>query len=205
MPREVELTTETGDPHRARLRPGTAMDRRTLVMTWEPILRRGPAHWTDREWPWRAFGVSELHLDLSPEWMVLEDEEPAASGELFGVLVTTGPTTTREAGIEKLLPLDGGLLWLEYIAIAPSVRPDCPARHRRQPRLKGIGPVLMREAITRSKRLGLEGRICLHAEGSVARTTYQEKWGMRSLGEAAHRAGGDYPVYFGDAGWAARF
>ena len=200
------LSTETGDAYQARLRLGTPMDRIALVASWGPTLERGPVHWQDREWPWRTFGATDLHLDVKPQWLVLADEvEPTARGELFGVLVTTGPSTANQAGISDLLEMDSELIWVEYIAIAPSLRPDCPAPYRRKPRVKGIGPRLMRAAIARSEALGLSGRIGLHAEGDGARETYKTKWGMRDLGEAVHRAGGAYPVCFGDAAWAAQF
>lgn len=137
--------------------------------------------------------------------MLADEVESTARGELFGVLVTTGPATAKQAGIDMLPGMDGELIWVEYIAIAPSLRPDCPAPYRRKPRVKGVGPQLMRAAIARSEALGLSGRIGLHAEGDGARETYTTKWNMRYLGEAIHRAGGAYPVCCGDAAWAAQF
>jgi hypothetical protein len=204
---EAVLITETGGAYRARFRMGTAADRRALVGSWLPMLARGPAHWLDREWPWDTFGADELHGDLNPEWLVLADElEQGASGELFGVLVTTGPMSARHAGIEHLLAVDGGFFWVEYIAVAPSLRKNCPLPLRRRPWLRVVGPSLMKAAIARSKALGMEGRLGLHAEGELARLTYgAENWNMDYLGEAAHRAGDAYPVYFGDAAWAVEF
>jgi len=203
---QVELITETREAYPARLRLGTPRDRGTLVKTWVPTLARGPEAWLDREWPWDRFGDDDLHLDVNPEWLVLADElAPGASGELFGVLVTTGPVTAGEAGIHDLMEIDGGLIWVEYIAIAPSLRPDCPARHRRRPCVKIVGPHLMNAAIERSMALGLEGKIGLHAEGDGARETYTKKWHMRCPGDAVHRMGGAYPVCLGDAAWAAEF
>ena len=155
----------------------------------------------------RTFGLSDLHLDENPEWLVIADElGPTPSGELFGVLVTTGPATAQQAGIDELLEMTGkSTMWVEYIAIAPSLRPDCPAQFRRKAHVKAVGPQLMRAAIGRSEELGCDGRICLHAEGDGARETYTAKWRMRDLGYATHRAGGAYPVCFGDAAWAAEF
>lgn len=200
------IITETGDVYRARLRLGTPMDRTALVTSWGPTLERGPVNWHDREWPWSTFGTTDLHLDLKPEWLVLADEvEPTARGELFGVLVTTGPASAKQAGINELPEIDGKLIWVEYIAIAPSLRLDCPAPYRRKPHVKGVGVQLMRAAIERSEALGMSGQIGLHAEGDGARETYTTKWGMRDLGKAAHRAGGAYPVCLGDAAWAAQF
>jgi hypothetical protein len=210
MHKEVELITEAGLPYRARLRPGAAADRAVLVGSWMPTLELGPASWLDRGWPWETFGTSELHLDLNSEWLVLADEvEPGAIGELFGVLVTTGPVTAQQAGLQELLKIDGELIWVEYIAIAPSLRSDCPSPLRRKPRLKIVGSQIMKAAIARSEELGLSGRIGLHAEGDDARKTYTDPspkgWNMRNLGDAPHRAGGAFPVCFGDAAWAAEF
>lgn len=202
----AELITEAGEAYKARLRRGTSTDRTALEKSWVPTLEGGPSYWLDREWPWSTFGTSDLHLDLNPEWLVLADElEPEASGELFGVLVTTGPATVEQAGIQELLEAENALLWVEYIAIAPSLRPDCPLHRRRKPCVKVVGPQLMRAAIARSEALGQSGRIGLHAEGDGARETYTAKWRMRFLGNAEHRAGGAYPVCFGDAEWAAQF
>ena len=135
--------------------------------------------------------------------MLADELEPGASGELFGVLVTTGPISAQEAGLGELLATDGRLLWVEYIASAPSIRKDCPAPDRRKPRVLGVGRQLMCAAIVRSRDLGLEGRIGLHAEGPSA--AVYNGWGMRSVGYASHRTGGAFPVFFGDATWAAGF
>lgn len=208
MPEEVEIITAAGAAYRARIRLGTASDRRTIVQSWVPVLDRGPSHWLDRDWPWETFGDGDLHIDLSPEWLVIADEiEAEPSGEIFGVLVTTGPTTARQAGIGELPGMAGeSMLWVEYIAIAPTIRlPDCSLLDRRKTHVKAVGPQLMRAAIARSGALGAGGRIGLHAEGDGARETYTKRWDMRDLGEATHRAGGAYPVCFGDAAWAAKF
>lgn len=204
MPNQVELITEAGTAYGACLRLGTPADRTALEKSWLPTLERGPATWLDREWPWRTFGLSDLHLDENSEWVVLADElEPGASGELFGILVTTGPATAQQVGLEDLMPADGRLLWLEYIAIAPCIRPDCPPHDRRRPRVKGVGRQLMCAAIDRSFDLGIEGKIGLHAEGPSANV--YDGWGMRRIGNADHRAGGSFPVFFGDAVWALGF
>ncbi len=178
-----------------------------LVKSWGPTLNRGPLAWLDREWPWRTFGTSDLHLDKDPEWLVIADELGSTpSGELFGVLVTTGPATARQAGIDDLLEMeDESMMWVEYIAIAPSLRHDCPVEEQRKVHIKAVGPQLMRAAIARSQDLGHGGRIGLHAEGDGARKTYTGKWRMRELGNADHRTGGAYPVCFGDAAWATQF
>jgi hypothetical protein len=204
---EVELMTESGDPYRARVRLGTDDDRRRLITRWLPILMAGPAAWLDRDWPWEDFGAAELHIERNPEWVVLADElEPQGGGDILGVLVTTGPASTHEAGISQFVEeIDAGLLWLEYIAIAPFIRPACPARNSRRPSLKVVGRQLMRLAILRSEALGLDGRIGLHAEGAQAHETYTSKWNMRFVGSASHRSGDTYPVCYGDAAWAAWF
>ncbi|MEP7123069.1 MAG: hypothetical protein ABJE95_19230 [Byssovorax sp.] len=202
--RQVEIVTETGIAYQACLRSGTSADRADLEKLWLPMLERGPETWLDRDWPWRTFGISDLHLDENSDWLVLADElEAGASGELFGVLVTTGPATTQQLGLDALLPANHRLLWLEYVAIGPSIRPDCPSRDRRQQRVKGVGRQLMCAAIDRSFDLGVDGKIGLHAEGPSANV--YTGWGMRRIGNAAHRAGGSFPVFFGDATWAAGF
>ncbi len=175
-----------------------------LEMEWVPALEDGPDHWLDREWPWHALGIEDLHLEVSSEWLVIADElEQGATGELFGVLVTTGPVTVQRAGIDKLLKLEGELIWVEYIAIAPRIRPDCPAPQRRRSRVKSVGFQLMCAAIGRSLRLGLDGRIALHAEGPSAEV--YTRWDLLLIGNADHRTDGRFPVFFGDAAWAARF
>lgn len=179
-----------------------------LLTSWAPMLESGPAEWLDRDWPWQTFGSTDLHLEMNPEWLVLADElEPGASGDLLGVLVTTGPATMAEACIDDPPAVDVPSLWVEYIAIAPWLRPDCPPRRRREVVLKLVGTALMMAAIARSKSLGLDGRIALHAEGDGARRTYldKERWGMRHIGNGSHRTGSAYPVCFGDSAWAAQF
>jgi hypothetical protein len=59
-------------------------------------------------------------------------------------------------------------------------------------------------AIARSVELNCNGRIGLHAEGTVAQAIYQ-KWRMRLLPDAPHPTGGTFPVFFGDAAWARDF
>jgi hypothetical protein len=198
---EVELLAEAHSSYRARVRAGTSDDRRALIKDWWPILDAGPESWPDRDWAWQDFGTTELHVERNAEWLVLADElEPGCGGDLLGVLVTTGPATPNETGIHQV-----AVLWLEYIAIAPSIRRDCPARNARRPTLKLVGQQLMRLAIDRSEAMGLEGRIGLHAEGDRALDTYTARWGMVLVGSAPHRSGGVYPVCYGDPAWAARF
>ena len=211
MIEEVELITDSGDSYRARLRRGNPADRAALVKSWVPMLERGPAHWLDREWGWDTFGESDLHLPRhDPEWLVLADElEPGARSDLLGVLVTTGPISATEAGLAALsgpaerLAADRRLLWVEYIASAPSVRPDCPSLDQRKPRLKGVGYRLMCAAIARSFDLGIDGVIGLHAEGPSA--SVYARWNMAHIGDAEHRAGDRFPVFFGDTIWASGF
>lgn len=206
MPQQVEIFTEGGDPYQAQVRPGTQADRQMLVKLWAPLLDRERAMWPDWEWPWQTLGKSDLHLDDNPELLVLADElEPGSSGELFGVMVTTGPTTAQQAGLGLLLAATVRLLWLEYISTAPSIRRECPSNDQRQPRVKGVGRALMCAAIGRSFDLRLDGAIGLHAEGRSADTYGARGWGMRNIGDADHRAGGSFPVFFGDASWAADF
>ncbi len=202
---EVQLATESNDPYRALIRPGTAKDRHNLVKSWAPVLRRGPDHWLDRDWPWDRFGIDDLAFQNNPEWVVIVDEiENDARGDVLGVLVTTVPVSARDAALSDAGALAEALLWIEYIANAPSLRRDCPRNDRRSPFLKAIGVKLMLTAIKRSEAEGLGGRIGLHAEGKVARDAYTS-WNMRELGDAKHPAGGEYPVFFGDAAWAREY
>lgn len=202
---EVQLADEGKEPYRALIRPGTGVDRAALVRHWAPVLTRGPSTWLDREWSWETFGEAELAFECNPEWLVLVDElAPAARGDVLGVLVTTVPVSPREASLEDPGAMVGALLWLEYIAIAPGLRPDCLGPDRRSPILKGVGAQLMLRAITRSENHGLGGRLGLHAEGEVARGAYA-RWKMQELGDAEHPAGGRFPVFFGDTAWAQQF
>lgn len=199
---EVTLADEKLNPYRVRLRPGSAKDRTSLMATWGPVFRRGPDEWLDRGWPWDELGIAELAFSANPEWVVLADEvEGAARGDLLGVLVTTAPITAEEAALDDPAAASGALLWVEYIAIAPSLRKGCPDHDQRRPFLKGVGPRLMIAAIARSRALGLDGRVGLHAEGDTACDAYV-KWEMRKLGTAIHPAGGSYPVFLGDTAWA---
>jgi len=208
---EVKLADDNGQPYGALIRRGTAADRRHLVRTWIPVLDRGPKHWLDREWPWGTFGEGEeaelAFPSSNPEWLVLADEvAPDARGDLLGVLVTTAPVTAVDAALADGGAASAAMLWVEYIANAPSLRGrDCPPQYRRAPFLKGVGVRLMLEAIKRSERMGFGGRVGLHAEGTVAYDTYRTRWGMRELGNAEHPAGGDYPVFFGDTSWASGY
>jgi hypothetical protein len=129
MPEEVELITETRAAYRGILRPGTPADRVALVKSWAPLLERERATWLDWEWPWQTFGTSDLHLEgLNPDWLVIADElESEASGELFGVLVTTGPATARQAGVEELLGPDARLLWVDLQRAAQATCEGCRA------------------------------------------------------------------------------
>jgi hypothetical protein len=199
---EVTLADEHNRPYRALLRDGKEQDRERLVKTWAPVLRRGPADWLDREWPWEELGVAELAFDVNPEWLVLSDEvETGSTGDVLGVLVTTAPITARMAALVDAEAASSDLLWVEYIAIAPSLRRDCPDQDRRPPYLRGAGVRLMMAAIGRSKAMGLGGRLGLHAEGAVACSAYTS-WDMRGLGHLPHPAGGDFPVFFGNVAWA---
>jgi hypothetical protein len=203
---EVQLADEGGQPYRAILRPGTEEDRRRLVRSWGPLLSRGPDEWLDREWLWEEFGIAELAFpDRNPEWLVIADEvelQRGARGDVLGVLVTTVPITATDAALADPAAAAAALLWVEYIANAPSLRRDCPERDRRV--LKGVGWRLMLAAIARSEAMGLGGRIGLHAEGTVAYKAYKS-WDMRELPEAPHPAGGNFPVFFGDAAWACEY
>lgn len=202
---EVQLADEGKEPYRALIRPGTVADRAALVRHWAPVLTRGPSTWLDRDWPWETFGETDLAFDCNPEWLVLVDELASeARGDVLGVLVTTVPVSAREASLDDPSAAPSTLLWLEYIAIAPGLRPDCPARDRRSPVLKGVGVQLMLRAICRSEDQGLGGQLALHAEGEVACSTYG-RWKMRPFGDAAHPAGGRFPVFLGDSAWAQQF
>jgi len=147
----------------------------------------------------------ELAFGIAPEWMVIVDDvEPGAHGDILGVLVTTGPVTATSPGLPPTLRESAPVLWVEYIAIAPNLRPNCPPTDRRSARLKGIGTRLMQHAIARSQRLGCGGRIGLHAEGDGARTSYTG-WGMTEQPPAPHPTGGSYPVFLGSDAWASDF
>jgi hypothetical protein len=201
MVAEVTLQDEGKSPYRALIRPGDAKDRARLTRSWGPVLERGPERWLDREWRWSELGSAELAFSRNPELLVLSDEiELGARGDLLGILVTTAPITPQEAALDAAT-VSGPLLWVEYIAIAPSLRTDCPAGDRRSPVLKGVGIRLMIAAIGRSRAMGLGGRVGLHAEGALACDTYV-RWEMRQLEPAIHPAGGSYPVFLGDDAWA---
>lgn len=203
---EVTLADARNEPYRARLRAGNAKDRERLVKSWAPVLSRGPEQWLDGDWSWETFGEADLAFPLHPEWLVIVDEiESEARGDVLGVLVTTGPLAPSDAALTDPAAAAGALFWVEYIAIAPSLRPDCPDRDRRVPTLKGVGVRLMLAAIARSDGAGLAGRLGLHAEGKIACSTYRDKWHMEQLGEADHPAGGRFPVFYGDAAWAAGY
>jgi GNAT superfamily N-acetyltransferase len=203
---DVLVIAEGGRPYRLRLRDCTAADVDALQGVWEPILERGPRHWLDRDWHWdRLDAAEELAFDVDPEWLVLADDvEQAGARDLLGVLVTTGPVTPAQASLEAAVVGDGGIVWVEYVAIAPSIRDDCPTLDRRSAQLKGVGAQLMMAAIERSKDLGCAGRVGLHAEGEVAVRAYT-KWEMLKFPDASHPTGGRFPVFFGDAAWAKDF
>jgi len=207
VPRDIVVGRAGGGFHRLRLRPCTRVDVRQLTGVWAPALELGPAGWLDREWSWGGLDASDqLAFDVNPVCWVLADEaEPDASGDVLGILVTTGVIDPGLALLDTAQIGTGGVVWVEYIAIAPSIRPDCPVRECRQVLLKGLGPSLMAAAIQRSLALGCEGRVGLHAEGDGAKRTYKEKWGMQELPEANHPAGGRFPVFFGSATWARTF
>lgn len=173
---------------------------------WAVALERGPSGWVGRGWRWgRLDAPDELAFKVDPEWIVAADEvEADALRDILGVLVTTGPITPAPPWLDPSVVGSARLVWVEYIAIAPSIRDDCPDGDRRGMVLKGIGTQLMLAAITRSERLGCEGRVGLHAEGEKARSTYT-KWKMREFPEAPHPAGDSFPIFVGSAEWAQAF
>jgi hypothetical protein len=204
--RDALVVRSDGLRHRVRLRTCTTGDVRVLCTTWPPVFDQGPAEWLDREWRWDALDDPEqLAFRESLEWIVAVDEaEAGAEGGVLGVLVTTGAITVAEAALDPAVVGERPLVWVEYIAISPTLRPECPPFDRRQPLLKGVGRTLMLCAIERSVGLGCDGRIGLHAEGAGARDTYL-RWKKQNLPDAPHPAGGTYPVFFGDADWARGF
>lgn len=150
----------------------------------------------------------QVAFPLSPaEWIVAADEvETDARGDLLGVLVTTGPIMPAPPALDPAAFGGAQVVWVEYIAIAPSVREDCPEEDRRDVLLMGIGYQLMLAAITRSEQLGCEGRIGLHAEGRGATKKYKDRWKMIELPAAPHPADGKIlPVFFGSDTWARTF
>jgi hypothetical protein len=192
--------------HRASLRPCTPADKRVLVEVWAPLLDRGPRGWLDREWRWDALDApNQLAFNVDPEWFVLADEvEPDSRGDLIGTVVTTGPISPADASLDIKTVGTESVVWVEYVAMAPSNRKNCPDADRWKVLLKPVGWHLMIAAIRRSQRLGCNGRIGLHAEGEVAEQTYLG-WKMQKLPDAPHPAGGAYPIFFGSAKWAQEF
>jgi hypothetical protein len=192
-----------GNEYRAVLRRARASDTREVVERWSPVFSRGPRGWLDREWPWEDLAL-EVAFDRSPETLVIADEiEEGCRRDIVGVVLTTGPHDPAAVGLAAT-EVGGSLLWLENIAIAPSLRVDCPDPDRREIVLKAVGVALMLAAIERSVALGCDGRIGLHAEGEVAKKAYL-KWNMKELPAARHPAGGSYPVFFGSSSWADQF
>lgn len=203
MPGEVLLLCDGGEKRRAIVRQAIEADTRVFVGAWAPLLERGPAHWLDSQWRWdNLLDESQLAFSTGSELLVLVDVELA--GQIWGVVATSGPHEIDKTGLdEKVVGLEK-VLWLEYIAIAPALRKDCPESDRSAIKLRGLGAMLMRQAIERSQALGCQGRIALHAEGGSAIAAY-ERWEMQCLPEAPHPAGGAYPIYFGDQRWAEDF
>jgi GNAT superfamily N-acetyltransferase len=204
--RDVFVVAADGGNHRLQLRTCVPADVDVFLGIWAPMLERGPKQWLDRGWSWEKLDAADqLAFDASPEWLVLADEvEEGAPRDLLGVLVTTGPITPAVASLDVGTVGEGGIVWVEYVAIAPAIRGDCPALDRRGVRLKGVGAQLMLAAIQRSKELGCRGRVGLHAEGEVARRAYND-WEMDELRDAPHPTGGFFPVFFGSADWALGF
>ncbi len=204
--RHVLMLRDDGCTHRVSLRLCTPTDKRVLVEAWAPILDRGPRAWLDRGWSWVALDApDQLAFNVDPEWLVLADDvELDAKGDLIGTLVTTGPISPADASLKTESIGDEDLVWVEYVAIAPSLRKNCPDLDRRKVLLKPVGSQLMIAAIRRSESVGCDGRVGLHAEGAVAEETY-EAWGMQRLPAAPHPAGGAFPVFFGSADWAQGF
>lgn len=212
--REVSFRRSDGDSlYRATLRLCTLADRRVLASDWVTALRLGsdpaaarPAPWLDCDWNWAALDKeSELAFPFNTEFVVIVDDvEDGADKKPLGVLVTSYVSSPRLAALDLSVVGGGALLWVEYIAIAPAIRPNCRVENRRSNPPKSVGSELMCEAIRRSFRLGAEGRVGLHAEGSSACDAYSA-WQMKQLPDAPHPAGGAFPVFFGDQKWAGAF
>ena len=84
--------------------------------------------------------------------MLADDVEPGATGDVLGILVTTGPVTPEKAGLGDILKHPGSLLYVEQIAItAPSLRGNCPESCRRKPRLLATGQAPAHEGRHRAK------------------------------------------------------
>jgi hypothetical protein len=203
--RWVPIPDDQGGTHSVQLREGTDADSRRLVATWAPLLERGPRSWLDAEWRWEDLRA-EVAFPIAPHWVVLADDAGATpTHDLLGVLVTSGPVPLERAGLQSAGIGTEDVIWVEYIAIAPSLRPDCPPADRRQTALKAVGSKLMQYAIERSLTLGCGGRIALHAEGPGAIAAYEKNWRMLRLDEKPHPAGGSFPVFFGAEVWSRAF
>jgi len=200
----VELIEKTVDSIErsivAVIRDANQADKQALLTHWAPKLRAGPPKWLDRLWNWDELdNPTELACKEKPRWLVLAAED----GELFGTLVISGPIALRE-----LVPGASSepYLWIEYLAIAPSIRRDCPPGFVRAQRVVPVGVRLMQVVIELSVERGAGGRVALHAEGDIAIDTYK-KWEMRRLPERArHPSDGElYWVFVGDEDWAQTF
>lgn len=197
----VRLPTATALTVAAVVRPVTEADKRLLLTQWRPVLNRGPAEWLDREWEWADLDhADQLACTNNAQWVVVASHDDA---ELFGVLVVSGPVPLSEMvpGTDQRR-----FLWVEYLAISPTIRGDCPSNQVREVRVKAVGKLMMTVAIELSVASGADGRVGLHAEGSVAIASYR-RWNMSELDTKARHPTGDdlYTIFIGDESWAAAF
>src|SRR5581483_644639 len=130
---KVVIVPGDGVDRQVQLRLCSPQDASQLAASWAPVLERGPSTWLDRGWRWEELdAATELAFQDGPEWVVIADcVEADAPGDLLGVLVTSGPIAAQAAGLDVTMVGTDGLVWVEYIAIAPGLRPGCPPLDQR--------------------------------------------------------------------------
>ena len=123
----------------------------------------------DAHWDWSKKMLREHRAPLGFRSCALEVEN-----ETEGLMQVE--LATHRCRANKNL----NLAYVDYMSIAPWNRP-WPGQ---QPRFRGIGPILLREAVRASLDEGFRGRIGLHAlPGAV--TWYRDKLKMKSFGADA--------------------
>jgi hypothetical protein len=120
----------------------------------------------DAHWDWAKKMLREHRAPLGFRSCAVEVE-----GETEG-LMQVELATHRSRGNKNL-----NLAYVDYISIAPWNRPW----PEQPPRFKGIGSILLREAVRTSIDDGFRGRIGLHALPG-ATTWYRDKLKMKAFG-----------------------